>query len=83
VHPVIFGQACLPQLLEKTGPMPVLKILMHRARRTELAGQGFPLNAGAQNINDRRENLPRSHRLASGSGLALVRPALFPLTRRN
>jgi hypothetical protein len=83
VHAVILGQASLPQFLEKASPIPVLKVLMHRARRTELTGQCLPLDAGPQYVNDRREDLPRRHRLASSSSLALVLSACFPLAYRN
>jgi hypothetical protein len=83
MHAVILGQAGLPKLPKEAGPMPVLKILMHRASRAELPGQCFPLNAGAQNVNDGRKNLPRGHRLAAGTGLALVLPATFSLADRN
>jgi hypothetical protein len=78
VHPVILGQASLPQFVKKASPMPVLKVLMHRAGRTELAGQCFPLNAGPQNVNNRGEDLPRRHRLASSTSLALVLSPWFP-----
>ena len=78
LHSVILGQASLPQFLEKTSPVPVLKVLMHRARRTELARQCFPLNAGPQNVNNRREDLPRRHWLASRPSLALVLSPWFP-----
>jgi len=79
VHPVVFGQAGLPQFLEKTSPVPALKVLMHRAGRTELARQCFPLNARPQNVNNRRENLPRRHWFTSSSGLALVLAPCLPL----
>jgi hypothetical protein len=78
VHSVILGQASLPQFLEKTSPIPVLKVLMHRAGRTELARQCFPLNAGPQNVNNRRKYLPRRHRLASSSSFALVLSTCLP-----
>jgi hypothetical protein len=78
VHPVILGQASLPQLLEKASPIPVLKVLMHRASRTELAWQCFPLNTGPQNVNNRREDLSRRHWLASSPRLALVLSPWFP-----
>jgi hypothetical protein len=78
VHPVILGQASLPQFLEKASPVPVLKILMHRTGRTELARQCFPLNAGPQNVNNRRKDLSRRHWLAPRSSLALVLSPCFP-----
>jgi hypothetical protein len=78
VHPVILGQPNLPQFLEKSGPVPVLKILMHRTGRTELAGQCFPLNACSQNVDNRRKNLPSRHWLAPRSSLALVLSTWFP-----
>jgi hypothetical protein len=81
VHPVILGQARLPQSLEKAGPIPVLKVLMHRASRTELSRQCFPLDAGAQNVNNRRKNLPIRHRFAPSSSIALVLSPGFPLSR--
>jgi hypothetical protein len=43
VHAVILGQPSLPELLEKSGPMPVLKMLVHRASRAELSGQCFAI----------------------------------------
>jgi hypothetical protein len=83
MHAVILGQPSLPQFLEKARSVPVLKVLMHRARRTELAGQCFPLDACPQNVNDGREDLPRRHRLAPSSGLALVLSPRFPLAYRD
>jgi hypothetical protein len=72
VHPVVLGQADLPQFLEKASPVPVLKILMHRASGTELARQCFPLNAGPQNVNNRRKHLSGTHGFASRTSLTLV-----------
>jgi hypothetical protein len=83
VHPVILGQASLPQFLEKTRSIPVLKVLMHRAGRTELARQCFPLNAGPQNVNNRRKDLSRRHWFTPSTSLALVLPPWFPLACRD
>jgi hypothetical protein len=78
VHPVILGQASLPQFLEKASPIPVLKVLMHRASRAKLARQRFPLNARPQNVNNRRKGLSRRHWFASSSSLALVLSPWLP-----
>ena len=42
-------------------------------------GQGLPLDAGAQDEDDRLEDLPGLHRLAPAPGAAEVPPALLPL----
>jgi len=83
VHPVVLGQTRLPQLLEKASPVPVLKVLMHRARRAELARQGLPLNACPEHENNRGKHPARRHGLASTSGLALVFAPWLPAAHRN
>jgi len=83
VHAVIFSQASLPQFLEETSPVPVLKVLMHRAGRAKFARQCFPLNARAQNVNNGRKDLPCSHRLTPSSSFALIFPPRLALAYRN
>jgi len=53
---------------------------MNRAGAAETLGQGLPLAAGAQHINDGRENLARRNRLAPAAWSPLE-PALALDTR--
>ena len=78
LHLVVLSQAGLPYLQEKAFPLPALEVGVHGAGAAVLLGQSLPLTAGAKHIDDRRENLPRGHRLAPRSWLAPVFPASLP-----
>ena len=58
----------MPQLEKEPRPLPVLKILVHRAGAATLFGQGLPLAARAQNVHDGGEDAPRCHRLRPAPG---------------
>src|SRR3989442_3903176 len=62
-HVVILGQACPPQIQEETRAVPLLKMVVDRTGAAEFFRKRFPLAAGAQDIYDSRENLPRGHGL--------------------
>jgi len=81
LHLVVFGQAGSPNLQEKALPMPVLKVCMHGARAAILFGQRLPLAASTKHVDDCREDLPRGHRLAPCSRLALVVAPTRPFSR--
>jgi len=58
--------------MEETSFLPLLKVFMYGTATTELAWQGFPLNAGSQDKDDRFENLSSGHRFAPTARLALI-----------
>src|ERR1035438_9294962 len=79
LHLVVLGQSGSPYLDEEAFTLPALEMSMHGAGAAVLFGQRLPLTAGAKHIDNRRENLPRWHRLASCSRLALILPPSLPL----
>lgn len=83
LHLVVLGQSGLPYLQEKAFPMPALEVGVHGTGAAVLLGQRLPLTSGPKHIHNRRENLPRWHRLAARSGLALVLAAPRPFARWN
>src|ERR1700736_2763471 len=83
LHFVVLGQSGSPYLEKKTFLLPALKIGVHGAGTAVLLGQRLPLTAGAKHIDNRREDLPRRHRLATRSRLAPILPSPRPLSHWN
>jgi hypothetical protein len=63
-HPVVFRQACLPQAQEEPIVPPPLEVLMDGTAAAKTIGQRLPLTARAQDIDNRREDLPRRDRFS-------------------
>lgn len=59
----------LDSLVVTTALLPLLKAVMHRGRGPQFAGQSVPLNACAQDIDDRLKRLPVRHPGASSFGV--------------
>jgi hypothetical protein len=58
-------------------------MLVNRAGAAKFLGQSLPLTAGAQNVNDGREDLPRRHRFSPAARFALIGPTVRPLSNRK
>jgi len=80
---VILGQPRSPQPQKKTGPVPLLKMLVDGARAPQFLRQRLPLTSRTQHIHDRGEHLSRRHRLAPSTRPALVFPARQSLSNWN
>src|SRR5512134_1252201 len=73
LHLVVLGQPSLPQRQEQARLLPLQEPLVDRAGAAKaLAGQGLPLAARAQHVDDGLEDLARILRFASRPRLALV-----------
>ena len=71
-HVVILGKACPPQIQKETRAVSLLKMFVDRTGAAKFFRKCFPLAAGAKDIYDSRENLPRGDRLPPSALLASV-----------
>jgi hypothetical protein len=71
-HFIILGQPSPPQGQEKPFPAPALKVFVDRAGATERLGQGLPLAAGAQNIQNGFKDLSGRHGLSAAAGFTAI-----------
>src|SRR3974377_2455905 len=79
---VILGEAVAPEPDEHVLPLPGQEVLVDRTRAPELPlGEGLPLDAGAQDEDDRLEDLPGLPGLGAPAGGGGDTPPLLPLPR--
>jgi hypothetical protein len=79
----IFGEASLPEHLEKTHPRPFLKTTMNRRGRSKFLRNRISLATRAQDIKYAAEDQPIISPLSPAAWLALILVLWIALRQRN
>jgi hypothetical protein len=80
---IIFGEASLPNQLEKPGPRPFLKAPMNCRGRAKFLRNRIPVATGAHDMKDAAEDQPIISPLSTTAWFALIRAVRIALRQRN